>query len=79
MILSATTACYLMLTGFSAGPVEHDLFGGADFFRKYSFENDEDRDFNGVFTPLDIVEVKAPMYLGRGYWVYSESEGVLIP
>ena len=39
----------------------------------------EDRDFNKVFTPLDIVEVKAPLYLGRGYWVYSKGEGAIIP
>ena len=39
----------------------------------------EDRDFNEVFTPLDIVEVKAPLFMGHAYWLYTMHDGAIIP
>jgi hypothetical protein len=38
----------------------------------------EDRDFNKVFTPLDIVEIKAPLFVGNAYWVYTIGDGAII-
>ena len=35
----------------------------------------EDRDFNEVFTPLDIVEIKAPLFVGNAYWLYTIEQG----
>jgi hypothetical protein len=39
----------------------------------------EDRDFNEVFTPLDIVEVKAPLFMGHAYWLYTMDEDSILP
>ena len=38
----------------------------------------EDRDFNKVFTPLDIVEIKAPLFLGNAYWLYTMGDGAIV-
>ena len=38
----------------------------------------EDRDFNDVFTPLDIVKIKAPLFMGNAYWLYTMDDGAIV-